>query len=102
MALPDFLMETRSLKSLFIKIIIEWNEQNISLELGIYPEGPGAQAYDVFRCPCLGCGETSGRKYTGSKESKKEVLATVWGRIFSFICSFFHLFILPFNKVYTI
>lgn len=75
---------------LFIKIITEWNEQNISLELGIYPEGPGAQAYDVFRCPCLGCGETSGRKYTGSKKSKKEVLAIVQGRIFSFICSFFH------------
>ena len=85
----------REFESLFlIKITIGWNEENISLELGVLSYGPWStglrRGYDVIRCPCLGCGESPGRKDTGSKEFKKEVLAIVLGRTFSFICSLFH------------
>lgn len=84
-----FLDENEEFQSLLFIKIIGWDEQNISLELGVYPESTGFRCgHDAVRSLCLGCGESLGWKGNGNKETKKVVLTMFWGELFlSFIYS---------------
>lgn len=58
------MLETNEFENLLlIKIFIVWDEQNISLELGVSPEGTEVHVLAggmMWPDACLGCGESLG------------------------------------------